>query len=315
MSKRDIYEILGVDRKASDAEIKKAYRKLAKEHHPDRNRGDASAEAKFKEVQHAYSVLSDKEKRAQYDQFGEIGVGEFQTNPHGQKVYTWGTDGSQIDADDLDSLFGAFRSGGNPFESIFGGRRGRQQRRAQAGADLRRTINLSFEQAVKGAEIEVDMQLNDPSIGRRETLKVKVPSGVEDGQQIRLKGRGGAGSNGGPRGDLFFICRVRAHPVFRRMGRDIYADVHVDLAQAVLGAKVDVKTLDGEVTLTIPAGTSSGAKMRLRGRGVPASSSSPAGDLIANIQVDVPASPSDEQKELMRQFAATLSDPKVEQQS
>ncbi|MCA9252971.1 MAG: DnaJ domain-containing protein [Phycisphaerales bacterium] len=315
MAKRDNYEILGVGRNASDAEIKKAYRKLAKEYHPDRNKGDASAEAKFKEVQHAYSVLSDKEKRAQYDQFGEIGVGEFQTNPTGQKVYTWGTDGSQIDADDLDSLFGAFRSAGNPFESIFGGRRSRQQPRARAGADVRRTINLSFEQAVKGAEIEVDMQIHDASPGRRETLKVKVPSGVEDGQQIRLKGRGGAGSNGGPRGDLFFVCNVRPHPVFRRVGRDVHADVHVNIAQAVLGAKVDVKTLDGEVTLTLPAGTSSGSKMRLRGRGVPASSAQPAGDLIANIQIDVPAAPTEEQKELMRQFAATLSKQKVEQKS
>jgi DnaJ-class molecular chaperone len=315
MSKRDNYEILGVDRKASDAEIKKAYRKLAKEFHPDRNRGDASAEAKFKEVQHAYSVLSDKQKRAQYDQFGEIGVGEFQTNPHGQKVYTWGTDGSQIDADDLDSLFGAFRSAGNPFESIFGSRRGRQQQRARAGADIRRTINLRFDQAVKGAEIEVDVQLQEAPMGRSETLKVKVPPGVEDGQQIRLKERGGAGSGGGPRGDLFFICRVRPHPDFRRVGRDIYADVHVNLAQVVLGAKVDIKTLDGEVTLTIPPGTSGGAKMRLRGRGVPANSTMPAGDLIANIQVDVPAVPTEEQQELMRKFAATLSNQEVEQQS
>lgn len=315
MTKRDNYEILGVAREASADEIKKAYRKLAKQYHPDRNRDNASAEAKFKEVQHAYSVLSDKKKRAQYDQFGEIGVGEFQTNPRGQRVYSWGTDGSQIDAEDLDSLFGAFRSSGSPFESLFGRRRGRSQQRVQAGADLHRTINLSFEQAIKGAQIEVDIQHQDQPMGRRETLKVKVPSGVDDGQQIRLKGRGGAGIGGGPRGDLFFTCRVRHHPVFRRVGRDIHADVHVNLAQAVLGAKVDLKTLDGEVTLTVPAGTSSGAKMRLRGRGVPAHGSMPAGDLFAVIYVDVPASPTEEQKKLMEQFAKTLADDSNDKQS
>lgn len=307
MSKRDNYEILGVARDASDDQIKKAYRKLAKQYHPDRNRDDAGAEAKFKEVQHAYSVLSDKKKRAQYDQFGEIGVGEFQTDPRGQRVYSWGTEGAHLDEEDLDSLFGAFRSSGSPFESIFGRKRGRQQRRPQAGTNLQRTINLSFENAIKGAQIEVDVQQADRPMGRHETLKVKVPPGVEDGQQIRIKGRGGEGTNGGPRGDLFFICRVRSHPVFRREGRDLHADVHVNVAQAVLGAKVDVETLDGVVTLTIPPGTSSGSKMRLRGRGVPGSGSAPAGDLIAIIQVDVPKNPTDEQKQLMQQFAETLS--------
>ncbi|NOX59211.1 MAG: J domain-containing protein [Planctomycetes bacterium] len=319
MTKRDNYEILGVARDASADQIKKAYRKLAKQYHPDQNRNDAAAEAKFKEVQHAYSVLSDKDKRAKYDQYGEIGAGEFQTNPGGQQVYTWGTDGSQIDADDLDSLFSAFRTEESPFESIFGrgrGRRGRSQRnRPQPGADLRRAINLSFEQAINGAQIEVDVKFQNDPTGRRETLQVKIPPGVEDGQQIRVKGQGGAGVNGGPRGDLFFTCRVRPHLAFRRVGRDIRTDVRINLAQAVLGSRVDLKTLSGDVTLTIPPGTSSGAKMRLRGRGVPANGTAAAGDLIAVVQVDVPASPTDEQIELMRKFAETLDDSAIKEQA
>lgn len=316
MAKRDLYEVLGVSRTATADEVKRAYRRLAKQYHPDTNRGDATAETKFKEVQHAYSILSDKEKRARYDQYGEIGAGDFHTQPGGQRVYSWGPQGQQINVEDLEDLFSAFGGSGEspfsggPFASFFrggggGGGRGRRARRAAPtrGQDMRRRINLSFEQAIRGVTIEVDVT---PSGGKRETIEVTIPPGVEDGQQIRVRGKGTPGADGGPAGDMYLVAAVRPHPHFRRDGRNIELDVPVTVAEAALGAKIDVPTLDGEVTLTIPPGTSSGAKLRLRSRGVPAHGNAAAGDQIVTIQIVVPKPLSEKQRELFEELAGTL---------
>lgn len=313
MSTRDLYEILGVSRTASDEEIKRAYRRLARQYHPDRNPNNRDAEEKFKEVQHAYSVLRDKEKRAQFDRFGEVGVGDFRTDPSGEKVYTWGA-GSKVNVEDLEELFSAFGGQGGPFESIFGrvgGGRARSRRKARPeprrGSDRKRRLNLSFEQAVEGVAIEVDV--NPQSNGRkRETLEVKIPPGVDEGQQIRVPGKGEPGENGGPAGDLYLICSIRPHAYFRRQGRDLYLDVPVSFAEAALGAKVDVPTLNGQVTLNIPPGTSSGSKLRLKGRGVAAHGAQASGDQYVVIKVVVPEKLNDEQRELMEKLAESLAE-------
>ena len=220
--RRDYYEVLGVSRSATEAEIKRAYRSLAKKHHPDRNPGDASAEAKFKEVQRAYSTLSDPQKRAEYDQFGEAGVGQWRTTPQGQKVYQWGG-GSTVGAEDLEDLFSAFGGEEAPsvFEQFFGGSARRRGRRAPArrAQDEVRDITLSFDQAVHGATIS--MQLTSGSDSRPQTLEVKIPPGIAEGQKIRLKGRV-PGFNGGPPGDLLLRCTIAPHPYFTRSGADIY---------------------------------------------------------------------------------------------
>ena len=313
MSNRDLYEILGVSRKATPEEIKRAYRKLAKKYHPDHNPDDPGAEQRFKEVQHAYSVLNDEKKRAQYDRFGEIGAGDFRTSPGGQQVYTWGPGGQQINVEDLESLFSAFggEASASPFERFFrqagGGRRRRQRPVPMRGQDVRRRINLAFEQAITGLTIEVDVHPRSASGGKSETLEVKIPPGVEDGQPIRLKGKGAPGAGGGPPGDLFLICSVRPHERFRREGRDLVIDLSVSMPEAALGAKVEVPTLDGPVTMTIPPGTSSGTRLRLQGRGVPAHGSTPAGNQYVILQVKVPKTLSEEQKRLMEAFGATLN--------
>lgn len=313
MSSKDCYEILGVSRSATAEEIKRAYRKLAKQYHPDRNPGDKEAEAKFKEVQAAHEVLKDPQKRAQYDRFGPAAVGDWQTRPDGQRVYTWSADGPQINFDDLQDLFSAFGGGGggfaSPFEDILGqatGRRGRGRARRRAapqrGQDLQQRVNLSFEQAVRGAALEIDVVQPD---GQRQTLDVKIPAGVAEGQRIRVKGKGHPGAGGGSPGDLYLVVSVRPHRYFRRQGMDLDIDVPLTIAEASLGTKVDVPTLDGLVTVTVPAGTSSGSKLRLAGRGVKPSQGA-AGDLYAVVRIVAVKSADDEQARLLRELAATL---------
>jgi DnaJ-class molecular chaperone len=321
MSDKDLYAILGVSRTATADEIKRAYRALAKKYHPDQNRNDATAEARFKEIQHAYSVLNDKDKRARYDQFGEIGAGDLRTKPGGEKVYTWGTSGQTINVEDLESLFSAFGGGfsgggfaggveesASPFERFFRGRSRRsRQPAATRGQDLTRRINLAFEQAVRGVTIEVDLGTRSPR-GKREMIEVNIPPGVEDGAKIRVRGKGTPGVGGGPNGDLYLVCAVRPHARFRRSGRDILLDIPVSISQAVLGAKVDVPTLDGDVTLTIPPGTSSGSKMRLRGKGVPAHNGAPVGDQFVVVQIVVPKTLTEEQRRLFESLAETAAE-------
>jgi len=305
MAKRDYYEVLGVSRSASADEVKRAYRKLAKQYHPDRN-PDPSADEKFKEVQRAYDTLRDKEKRQQYDQFGEVGVGEWHTTPQGQRVYQWGG-GSTVGVEDLEDLFSAFGSerGGSIFDQVFGGTRGRRAAAPTRVADEEREITLTFDQAARGTT--VSLQLTSGHDRRTQQLEVKIPPGVEPGQRIRLRGRV-PGMNGGPPADLLLRCNILPHPYFTRRGLDVYVDVPVSLTEAALGAKIEVPTLDGRATMTLPPGTSSGAKLRLKGKGVQRAGTDEAGDVYVIVQIVPPTTLAAEQKQLLEQLAKLESD-------
>jgi DnaJ-class molecular chaperone len=306
---RDFYKTLGVERSASADEIKRAYRTLTKQYHPDRNPDDPAAEQRFKEVQEAYAVLGDKDKRAEFDQFGDAAVGHWETGPTGQRVYTWGG-GTQIPADDLEDLFSAFGGGASVFGDIFG--RGgartttRRQRRPRPahGQDVERTVNLSFDQAVHGTKIEVDITQDGRN---RQTLDVKIPPAVVDGQRIRIKGRGMPGQHGGSPGDLFLRCAVRPHPYFRSDGLNVTVDLPLSITEAALGAKVNVPTIAGPVEMTIPPGTASGAKLRLRGKGIQ-NAAGTVGDQFVVIQIVPPKSLTDDQTRLLEQLRDTLKE-------
>jgi molecular chaperone DnaJ len=353
MSKRDYYEVLGVARDATEADIKKAYRRHAMKYHPDRNPGDKGAEDRFKEAKEAYEVLADPRKRAAYDQFGHAGV-------------------------DPSSGSGGFGPGdvfgdifGDVFGDIFGGgRRGRST--AYRGSDLRYRLDLTLEQAVFGDNVSIDiatlvgcetcdgngaapgsspvtcetchgrgqvrMQQGFFSIqqtcpacrgsgntienpcedcngqGRRrsvKTLSVKVPAGVDNGDRIRLAGEGEAGQNGGPSGDLFVEIVVEAHPIFERAGRDLSCEVPVSFSTAALGGEVEVPTLDGQVSIKIPAESQSGRIFRLRGKGVKPVRGGATGDLFCRMVVETPVNLTSEQKEMLREFEASLRGSKV----
>lgn len=307
---RDYYEVLGVKRNASPDEIKRAYRKLAKQYHPDRNPDNPTAEQRFKEVQAAYDVLSDPKKRADFDQFGEVGVGRWATTPRGERVYQWG-DRSSVNVEDLEDLFSAFGAGSSPrpsvFDQFFGNvRTGKPRARPptpQRGADETRSINLTFEQAVHGAVVTI--RLSSERGKRDETLDVRIPAGVDHGQKIRLTGKGHPGYHGGPPGDFYLECVVQPHPYFKREGADILVDVPVAPHEAALGAKIDVPSLDGFTTVTLPPGTSSGAKLRLKGRGMAARRDDKTGDLYVRVVVVTPTDLTEEERALYHQLRET----------
>lgn len=316
-NRRDYYEVLGVARSASPDDIKRAYRKLAKQYHPDRNPNDAAAEARFKEVQQAYEVLRDPKKRSDYDRFGEVGVGEFATGPQGEQVYQWG--GTRINIDDLEGLFEAFGgTRGGPrasvFEQVFGGfRRGTQAGRVSEepvrGADEERVVPLTLEQAARGATVTV--RLGSKGNGPVETIDVKIPPGVEEGQKIRLPGRGHRGRHRGRPGDFYLVCSIKPHPYLRRDGSDIYLDLPVSVTEAALGARLEVPTLDGFVTVTIPPGTVGGSKLRLKGRGLPKRGSVQRGDQYVFVQIVPPQSMNDEARSLLERLnELDASDPR-----
>ena len=329
MAERDYYEVLGIPRSANDEEIKKAYRKLAKKYHPDRNRNDKSAEARFKEVQAAYDVLSDPQKRQAYDQFGHSGVGGgpgysgWRSGPSGQKVYTWkSAGGPDIPIEDLEDLFGTFASGAgggfareggdNIFDEFFGRASGRQRasRRGHAsrppasgetGPDLEHKVTLTFDQAIHGTTLEVRLP-QGASHPAGQTVSVRIPPGVADGQRIRVRGKGAPNPFGAPPGDLYIICQVEAHPYFRRIGNDIFLDLPLSLTEAALGTKVEIPTLDGKTVLTVPPGTPSGAKLRLKHKGVQPPGKRERGHQYAIVRIVPPASLSPRQKELLETF-------------
>lgn len=309
MPKKDFYDILGVPRNASGDEIKKAHRKLVRQYHPDVNKNNPAATEKFKEVQEAYDVLSDESKRKNYDQFGHAGVGveghggadpfeafrRAQTGRgHGQQ---W-RGGPNVTVEDFDFGGGGAGNFADIFEQLFGGggagmggraaagragTRGRMRPEPappQRGADVEHGVTLSFEQAARGTTLP--LQINRD--GKLETIDIKIPAGVKDGSRIRIKGRGQQ-SHGEP-GDLFIITRVSEHPYFRRDGLDIHLELPLSVYEALLGTKVEVPTLDGPVTLTIPAGTSGGAKLRIKGRGV--ARGDDKGDQIVLTRIIVP---------------------------
>lgn len=294
---KDFYKILGVAKGASDAELKKVYRKLAREFHPDSNPGDAKAEARFKEISEAYSVLSDPEQRKEYDAVRAMGGGARFTGGAGAGFpggFPGGAGAGGFE-DVFSNLFGGGR-GGNPFGGGFG---------PQPGADLTMSTTLNFIDGVKGTSIKVN-------IGGKET-SVNIPAGVSDGQKIRLRGKGQASPNGGPAGDLIITCAVKPHPVFSRDGDNIRVNVPVTFAEAVLGATILVPTLGGEpVKLKVAPGTPNGRVLRVKGRGV--ATARHTGDLLATVEIAVPSHVSDKAKKALEEFDGLLpeEDPRAE---
>jgi len=285
--RKDPYAVLGVPRDADADAIRRAYHKLARELHPDVNPDDKVAEERFKRVSEAYAVLSDSEKRSAFDEFGEIALDPNfdaararQANQAFGGGYSGGVPGGGGGIEDLFSNI--FSRGGGP-----AGFRGGPMRRA--GPDLEATLTLDFSEAALGGEQR--LTINRPTAdggSRTDTVAVRIPPGVADGGQIRLRGKGGEGHGGGPPGDLFARIRVRPHTLFRREKRDLYLDVPITVKEAILGAKVDLPTLTGRITISVPPETDGGTKLRLRGKGVPSPSGGQAGDLFAVIQIKVP---------------------------
>ncbi len=354
MAKRDYYEILGIERGASSDEIKKAYRRLAMQYHPDRNPDDEEALERFKEVQTAYDVLSDSQKRQAYDRFGHAGV---EGAAGGGGAHPGG--GFSGFGDIFDSVFG----------DIFGGGRGEQMFR---GSDLRYDLELSLEEAISGTTVKIRVpkavtcetcsgsgakpgsspvtcstcggagqvrmqqgffavQQSCPACrgqgrviedyctscrgeGRvrdSKNISVKIPPGVDDGDRVRLNGEGEAGISGGPAGDLYVQVRVKEHPIFTRDGADLYCEVPISFATAVLGGEMEVPTLDGRVSLKVPPETQTGKLFRMRGKGVRTVRSTAKGDLICKISVETPVNLSRKQKELLQQFEDSMREDNV----
>jgi len=343
MAKRDYYEVLGVTKTATEAEIKRAYRTLAVKHHPDKNPGDAQAEEKFKECAEAYSVLSDTQKRAQYDRFGHGGMGGGGFDPGFSNI------------EDIFDLFG--------FGEMFGSK-GRTRSTIQRGSDLRYDLEITLEEAANGKEEKHNIPrlekcdecdgngaekgtraescvscsgsgqtryqqgffsvmrtcpncqgkgqiIRTPCkecrgagrIEKEKTLELKIPAGVETGSRLRVTGEGEAGVNGGPAGDLFVVLHVKEHDTFERQGANLYSAVPVSFAQAALGADVKVRTLDGDEDLNIPAGTQTGTVFRLKSQGMPALGGRGKGDLFVAVTLITPKSLTKEQRKLLEQLA------------
>lgn len=288
MAERDLYEILGVARSATDKEIRAAYRELARKNHPDRNPGDAAAEERFKEASYASDVLLNKEKRKLYDEFGEIGLREG-FNAEAYRRYKSGAASGggapgSFGFGNLEDLFGARGGGsagwgheffgGDVVDAIFGRAGGR---RASPRSDVVSEVWIEFVEAVKGVEKELTLQL---SRGEQRTLKVRIPRGVADGGKVRLRGQGIDG------GDLVLEVHVRPHPHFRREGNDLLLDLPITVREAFEGARVDVPTPDGPVSLSVPKGSDGGRRLRLRGKGV--GRGTKTGDLIVTLRIVLP---------------------------
>jgi curved DNA-binding protein len=301
MEYKDYYKILGVDRKADEADIKKAYRKLAQQYHPDKN-PNKSAQEKFKEINEAYEVLGDAQKRKKYDQLGaDYQQWQRQGGPGG---FNWGQyaqpGSSRINYDDLSDLFG----GGDVsefFQTIFGGPgtggRTRAQTRPRHGADLEQPVTITLEEAYHGAKRMIQKD------GRR--IEANIPPGVDTGSRVRLRGEGQAGANGGTSGNLYLIVEVAPHSIFERDGDDLYVDVPVDLYTMLLGGEAHVPTLKGkEVILKIPPETANGRQFRLSGQGMPRMDDlERKGDLYARVNAMLPQNLNEKEKSLVRELA------------
>ena len=349
MAKADYYSLLGVSRDASNQELKRAYKKLAMKYHPDRNQGDKEAEAKFKEVSEAYEVLTDKNKRQAYDQFGHEGLDQ-----------RFGQNGG-FQGGSFNDIFG------DVFGDIFGGG-SRSQNQARRGSDLEYRIEVSLEEAINGKEVKMSIprkvnckpckgtgakdgtafttckqcngqgqvrvsqgffsvQQTCPSCRGRgksievtcgtcsgngfnnetKKLAVKIPAGVDTGDQIRLSGEGEAGPNNGISGDLYVTVSVKPHNIFQRDGDDILCEAPVSFTKATLGGKIILPTLDGKVELTVPAGTQSGRAFRIKNKGVKSVRSSYKGDLYCKVNIETPVNLTKEQKELLNKLDESFS--------
>ena len=333
--KRDYYEVLGVGRNADEAQIKKAYRKLAKKYHPDTNAGDADAEQMFKEVTEAYTVLSDKEKRKMYDQFGHAafdqtaGAGAGNGGPGGGFWRTYGgpQGGYQeyhFEGGNMDDIFGDIfgdifhhgtdrteRSsyggfGGFNSSGFGGGRSGGAFR--QKGSDVRAEVTVGFDEAAFGCDKIIRLQDPSDQNGGVQSLQVHIPAGIDTGKSIRLKGKGMPGINGGEAGDLLLKVTVAGKPGYERKGMDVYTTVRVPFTTAALGGEAVVRTLYGNVICKIREGTQSGSKIRLRGKGI-VSMKDPSvhGDQYVTVEVDVPQHLSPAAKQKLREFEAVCA--------
>ena len=361
-NKRDYYEVLGVEKNASDAEIKKAYRKLAMKYHPDQNPGDKTAEEKFKEINEAYEVLSDADKKARYDQYGFAGV-DPNFNPN---AGFGGFGGGGFGFGDLGDIFGDFFGGGTASSS--GRRRGPAK-----GQNVVSEIEISFEDAAFGCEREITFSrietcstchgtgakegtspqtctychgtgtvrtqqnfmgmtmqseqrcpkcggkgtiISDPcqtckgkgKVRRNKKLSVQIPAGIDHGQTISLRGQGHAGKNGGPAGDLLVTVMVQPHDVFRRDGTAVFCEAPITFTQAVLGAELEIPTIDGKVKYPIPEGTQTGTVFRLKGKGIPVLNGRGRGDQYVTVIIETPRNLNREQKDALRKFSETLNE-------
>jgi len=305
MEYKDYYKILGVARNATPEQIKAAYRKLARKYHPDVSK-EPQAEARFKEVNEAYEVLKDPEKRKAYDRLGSNWRAgqEFRPPPGWEAHANRGAD--SVFSDFFESLFGqrGGRRGADPFEGLFGAGAAGERRGSMAGSDQHTTVTISLEEAYQGTTREITVE--SPALDGRggisaksRALRVKIPAGVQPHQQIRLAGQGGPGLGGGPRGDLYLKVEIAPHPLFRLDGKDVLADLPIAPWEAALGASVQAPTLGGRVDLNIPPGSQSGRKLRLKGRGLPGQ---PPGDHYVVLKIVTPPADDPALKQLYQQL-------------
>ncbi len=305
MSKKDYYSLLNVSRTASPDEIKKSYRKLAMQYHPDKNPGNKAAEEKFKEITEAYEALSDPKKRDMYDQFGHAGAQGFGAGGFGNT----GAGG-----------FGGFEGfksqggAGDPFQDIFGDMFGdifsggktsssSRTKKASKGTDLRYTLNITFEDAAVGTEKIISFMRQRGNKEESAKLSVNVPAGVKEGQRLKLTGEGDSGPNTTGPGDLYVIVNLQEHSLFKRNENDITLDLPISYTDAILGTSIEVPTLTGKAMIRIPEGTHSGQTFRLKGKGFPKVGGFGAGDMLVKVLVDTPSSLSNKEKEMIKELA------------
>ena len=322
MAGKDYYQILGVSKNASEKEIKQAYRRLARKYHPDLNPGDKSAEAKFKEINAAYEVLSDPEKRKKYDQFGDQWeYAEQFAKSGGRERVRWdfGRGGKTFEYGDLSGF-------GDIFSSLFGdsGIDSRMGRGSRRGQDIESTMEVRLEEAYHGSTRVIQLQTGElctacggtGRVGNRvcticngagekvipKRLEVKIPAGVRDGSRIRIAGEGGPGRAGGNKGDLYLVVKVLPHKLFERKGDDLYTEVSVPLATAILGGEVGLPTLNGNLSLKIPPETQNGRVFRMAGKGMPVLSNVNYGNMFAKVKVVLPTNLTEEEKKLFERL-------------
>jgi len=321
MAGKDYYQILGVSRNASEKEIKQAYRRLARKHHPDLNPGDKSAEAKFKEINAAYEVLSKPEKRKKYDQFGEQWeyADQFaKSGGQGRVRWDFGRGGTTFEYGDLSGF-------GDIFSSLFGDSgMGSRMRGPRRGQDIESPIEVTLEEAYHGSTRVIQLQTGEPCtacggtgrVGNRvcticngaggkvipKRLEVKIPAGVRDGSRIRIAGEGGSGRAGGNKGDLYLVAKVLPHKLFERKGDDLYTEVSVPLATAILGGEVGLPTLNGNISLKVPPETQNGKVFRLAGKGMPQLGNNKYGNMFAKVKVVLPTNLTEEERKLFERL-------------
>lgn len=312
----DYYRTLGVSKTATPEEIKKAYRTQARKLHPDLNPNDPKAKEKFQQLQEAFDVIDNPEKRKIYDQFG-VSPDKMGQGPSGEGGFQWNgarspfTSSGSMDLDDILGMFGMGGMGGTGGMGGMGGGRGAGRRSQtvppQRGADIERTISIPFSESILGGTI--DMSIRAAS-GKLETISVKIPVGIENGKKIRLRGKGHPGVHGGKPGDILITVKVLPHPHFRREDRNLYVTVPVTLREVVFGAKIELPSPKGTVTISVPPGSSSGTKLRLKGAGVPAVGRFvEPGNLVAELSVRLPKHWSEEDKKLLEKIHAELPEP------